>query len=165
MYRVGSLLIMIIIMISGCEEKYAYEGCKEAKVISYQELRENYPKIKEGQEIEKAAKIYNYKNGDILLINELNKGIHVVDNRVKTKVTKGDYFIELPGNVDIAVKDGYLYADSFTDLVVIDIRDMRDMKVVSRKEGIFAEDLYQAVRGEDLNDMCYHDGGFIVGYK
>ena len=117
--KVLSFVIMIAFIMSGCEEKYKYDGCHEAKVISYKQLRTEYPKVEQGREIGKAAKIYNYKNGDILLINERNKGIHVVDNRIKHKVTKGDHFIEIPGNVDMAVKDGYLYADSFTDMLVL----------------------------------------------
>lgn len=158
---------MIVFIMSGCEKKYNYNGCHEAKVLSYKELRADYPKVKSGQKIGKAAKIYNYKDGDILLINEKNKGIHVVDNRIKHKVTKGDYFIEIPGNVDMAVKDGYLYADSFTDLVVLDIRDISNIKTVSRKEAIFAEDFRQAVRDDMTKNKCsnYSTGGFVIGYK
>ena len=157
---------MIAFIMSGCEEKYNYNGCHKTKVISYKQLRTDYPKVKAGQEIGKAAKIYNYKNGDILLINESNKGIHVVDNRIKHKVTKGDYFIEIPGNVDMAVKNDYLYVDSFTDLIVLDIRDISDIKVVSRKEAIFPEDFYQAVRDDMRKNRCPEDSdGFVIGYE
>ena len=168
MNRVVLGAITMLILMSGCEEKYKYTGCHEPKTLSLEELRSEYPKFLEGKEIGKAAKIYNYKNGDILLINERNKGIHVVDNRVEKrgKVSKGDKFIQIPGNVDMAVKDGYLYADSFTDLLVLDIRDINDIKLVTRKEKIFAVDYRQASYDDTTKDKCYYHGSeFIIGYE
>jgi hypothetical protein len=170
MIKTSFALIMIVFMTSGCEEKYHYDGCHEPILISQKVLREEYPKIQEGKAIAKAAKIYNYKDGDILLINERNKGIHVVDNRIKHRVTKSDYFINIPGNVDMAVKDGYLYADSFSDLVVFDIHDISNIKIVSRKESVFMLDTKQASRDYEIKNKCYMsdkdlEGKFIIGYK
>jgi len=170
MAKIALALIMMTIMISGCEEKYNYNGCHEPIMISQKELRTAYPKVQAGKEIGKAAKIYNYKNGEVLLINERNKGIHIVDNRLKGKVKKGDHFINIPGNVDMAVKDGYLYADSFSDLVVLDIRNISDIKVVSRKEGVFELDMRQAIRDDETKNKCYMSDmdltdKFIIGYE
>ena len=144
--RVILLAIMMTFVMSGCEKKYKYEGCHDPIMISDKELREKYPQIEAGKTIGKAAKIYNYKDGEILLVNEKNIGIHVVKNSIKGKVTKGDIFINLPGNLDMAIKDGYLYADSFMDLVVFDIRDIDDIKVASRKEGIFPRNPHQVAQ-------------------
>ena len=163
------LLVYIIVIVSflgGCVEKYDYDGCHKPIYLSYEKLRANYPEIKEPHEIEKAGKIYVY--GDILFINEKNKGIHIVDNRVKeTPIRK--QFIEIPGNIDLAVKDGYLYVDSFTDLVILDIRDINNIRVVSRKEEVFPYDAFQALSENDLEkNRCYgydEDRGVIIGYK
>jgi hypothetical protein len=143
---------------------YHYK-CKEPKYISYKDLRSNYPAVKEPREIEKAGKIYVY--GDLLLVNEKNKGIHIIDNRVKeTPIPKK--FIEIPGNIDLAVRDGYLYVDSFIDLVVLNLNDIDNITVVNRKEKVFPYDYLQALNQEDMNKYrCYPDEkkGVVVGYK
>jgi hypothetical protein len=166
------VVMILTIMISGCEKKYAIKGCPETLTASEKELRENYPKVEVGKKIDKAAKIYNYKDGEILLINEKNKGIHVVNNHIKGKVTKSDTFINIPGNIDMAVKDGYLYADSFMDLLVFDIRDLANIKLVTRKEDAFRKDTYQMQRDYEMDhdNACYgtqqyDDNTFIIGYK
>jgi len=160
--------VAVASLFSGCVDKYDYDGCHDLKYISYEKLREDYPAIKKPREIEKAGKIYVY--GDILLINEKNKGIHIVDNHVKeTPVRKK--FIELPGNIDMAVKDGFLYVDSYVDLVVLDIRDINNIKRVksARKEDIFPYD-YESVINKDDMDKYRCSGydkkrGIIIGYE
>jgi hypothetical protein len=60
--------------------------------------------------------------GNYIFLNEINKGVHIIDNsNPSAPVNKG--FINIPGNIDIAVKGNVLYADLFTDLVAIDISD------------------------------------------
>ncbi len=149
---------------SGCIRKIPYD-CDEPIYLSFEKLRSAYPAVKEPREIDKAGKIYVY--GDILLINEKNKGVHVVDNRVKeTPVRK--YFIEIPGNIDMAIKDDYLYVDSFTDLVVLSIKDIDNIHVIYRKEKVFPYDITQALAKDDSKrNLCSYDEtrGFIIGYK
>jgi len=164
-YKLAIYSILTLLLFTGCIDRHTYHGCHEPIYISFDKLRSKYPAIKEPREIQKAGKIYVYD--DILLVNEKNKGIHVIDNRYKQN-PKNLSFIELPGNIDIAVKDGYLYADSFTDLVVVDIRDIYNIKTIKRKDDIFPYDMYQALSEEDLKkDRCYPDKnkGVVIGYK
>ncbi len=166
MVKVSAVVIMIAIMISGCEYKYD-NPCKKAIYMSAEELRADYPKISAAREIGTAAKIYNYMDGEIILINERNKGIHVVNNRVK-ETPQNISFIEIPGNIDMAVKDGYMYVDSFTDLLVLDIRDINDIKTVYRKEKVFPYDAMQAA--DKTTGECYDydykkTDAFVIGYK
>jgi hypothetical protein len=159
--------IILVSLFSGCTEKYPYDDCHEPIYLSYEKLRADYPSFKGPREIGKAGKIYVY--GDILLINEKNKGIHVVDNSDKAK-PKNIHFIEIPGNIDLAVKDGYLYVDSFIDLIVLDINNIENIIKVHRKEKVFPYDSEQALSQEDLDkDRCYHHedekNGVIIGYK
>lgn len=70
--------------------------------------------------ISNPGKIYLY--GNYIFLNDVNKGVHVIDNsNPSNPVIKS--FISIPGNVDIAVKGTMLYADLYTDLVVVDIAD------------------------------------------
>lgn len=155
-------------LVSGCVDRYDYKGCHKPVYLSYEDLRANYPALKEPREIEKAGKIYVY--GDTLLVNEKNRGIHVIDNRVKESPIR-KRFIEIPGNIDLAMKDGYLYVDSFVDLAVIDLRNINNITVLksARKNDVFPYDHYQALSEEDLEkERCYgydEDRGVIIGYK
>jgi len=156
---------IIFTFFSGCIDRHTYHGCHEPVYISYEKLRSDYPAVKDPKEIEKAGKIYVYR--DLLLVNEKSKGVHIIDNRDKQN-PKNLHFIEIPGNIDIAVKDGYLYADSFTDLVVMDIRNVDEIKTVKRKNEIFPYDMYQALSEEDMKkDRCYPDKkyGVVIGYR
>ena len=46
-------------------------------------------------------------------------------------------FIEIPGNMDMAIKNNILYADSYIDLVAIDISNVTSPIEVSRVEDVF----------------------------
>ncbi|MBC8034214.1 MAG: hypothetical protein H7Y03_08720 [Chitinophagaceae bacterium] len=117
----STILVIIAIALAGagCEKG----DCKQKHTIYvpvYKSLSEIRKSIKsEGpRRMEETGKIY--LKGKYILINEPNKGIHVIDNsqpRFPRKVS----FIAIPGNVDMAVKDNILYADSYSDLVTIDI--------------------------------------------
>lgn len=84
--------------------------------------------------LENPGKIYYY-NG-YLLINEFRKGIHVIDDRQADNPVAVS-FIDIPGNVDMAVRGGLLYADNYTDLVVIDIEDPAAPVFAGRTEDVF----------------------------
>ncbi len=168
MKRVGLFVCCGILasLFSGCIERYDYEGCHEPIYLSYEKLRGNYPAIKEPREIEKAGKIYVY--GETLLINEKNKGIHVVDNSDRTNPTN-KHFIEIPGNIDLAVKDGYLYVDSYVDLIVLNINDFDNITKIHRRDEVFPYNHLQALSDEDLDkNRCGgfdEDRGVIIGYR
>lgn len=85
------------------------------------------------------GKIYMY--GNYIFMNEVNKGVHIIDNTDPSHpINKA--FISIPGNLDIAVKGSVLYADLFTDLLAIDISDPLQAKVVKQLSHIFPERIY-----------------------
>lgn len=63
-----------------------------------------------------------FTRGKWIFLNELNKGIHVIDNSNPAHPVKTG-FINIPGNIDMYAKGNILYADMFCDLVAIDITD------------------------------------------
>lgn len=46
-------------------------------------------------------------------------------------------FLSIPGNVDLAVLDGKLYADSFTDLLTFDLENPASPKLLTRNKDVF----------------------------
>jgi len=89
--------------------------------------------------ISNPGKIYMY--GNYIFLNEVNKGVHIIDNSDPSKpIIKA--FINIPGNVDIAVKGSTLYADLYTDLVVVDISDPLNATLKKVVPKIFPERFY-----------------------
>ncbi len=80
------------------------------------------------------GKIYYYQ--DYLFINELQEGIHVLDNRNPEQPVPLA-FLPIPGNVDMAVRNNILYADNYVDLVAIDISNPSAPQYLSRTENVF----------------------------
>ena len=83
-----------------------------------------------------------------LLINEKAKGIHVIETS-KEEAPEYIAFLKIPGNHRIFVKEGYLYADNFVDLIVIDISDETNFHIVHRAEDVFPNNPYQIIGSYD----------------
>ena len=95
------------------------------------------------KEIEKPGKIY-YKD-KVIFINDVGKGIHVIDNNNPASPQKLS-FINIPGNVDMAIKGTIMYVDNINDLVAIDISAPSDIKVVKRMKNIIHDQLQKPSR-------------------
>ncbi len=116
------------------------------------------------KEIENRGKIYTYKN--LILINEPNLGIHIIDNsNRKNPINK--VFLSIMGNIDMAVKDGYLYADSFMDMVIFDIRNLDNIVVENRVNNIFEYDKNQVLEDKDKFrcEIIDDNDSFVLGLR
>lgn len=91
------------------------------------------------QVIERPGKIF--VKGNYIFLNEVDKGIHVIDNSNPSQ-PKNISFINIPGNVDIAVKGNTLYADLYTDLIALDISDPKKAVLKKVVEGVFPDRYY-----------------------
>lgn len=128
------LFLLVLTGLSGCKDKYTEEYLSlEPVYLSYGDFRESV-KVGSQQDLIKPGKIYAYKN--YLFINELRKGIHVYDN-TNPASPQNLAFINIPGNVDIVVKNNILYADSYIDLVALDITDPAKAKETGRIREVF----------------------------
>lgn len=128
-----TILFFLLVGFSSCMDEYTEEfTANEPVYLSYEDLR-SAVKMTGERELVDPGKIY-FKDG-YLFINEEFEGIHIFDNRNPESPQKIG-FIEIPGNVDMAIKNNILYADSYVDLVAIDISDINNPKEVNRVEGI-----------------------------
>ncbi len=87
-----------------------------------------------------------YLIGSYLLVNELHEGIHVIDNS-DPAAPKPVAFWSIPGNVDMAVRNHYLYADQYVDLLSIDINDIQNPQLVCRSQDVFQLHGFDPARG------------------
>lgn len=154
------LLIMTLV---GCfrRPEWRYRPYKPV-YMSYEELR-SAVKLEAPREIGKRGKIYLYEN--LLMINEPNKGVHIFDNTdAANPIALG--FINVPGNIDIAVRDGVVYLDSFIDLVAITLSLPDSVTVKKRITEMFEYDPYQALDNPDIYFEYYEiEKGVVVGYE
>jgi len=137
MYLKKTILILTtLLMVVSCsknDEDLETVNVATAEYMSLKELRSSV-KIIAPQPIKESGKIYAYK--DLVLINDVNEGIHIINNSDPSNPVK-EAFIEIIANKDMEVKGDYLYADSLMDLLVFDISDINDIKEIARLKDVF----------------------------
>ncbi|MBE7174144.1 MAG: hypothetical protein INR73_26450 [Williamsia sp.] len=69
-----------------------------------------------------------YIRGNYIFLNEVDKGIHVIDNTDPSHPVQTAY-LNIPGNRDMAVKGNILYADMYASLIALDISDLHHVSV------------------------------------
>ena len=137
-----------------CSETHAYTYFIPVyKTIS--EVRANI-KSNAPKDIEDPGKIYIKDN--YIFLNDIDKGIHVIDNSNPSS-PQNIAFIDIPGNMDIAVKENILYADQYADLVAIDISNPTNVKLVKTIEGTFPE------RNWGNGFSIYRDDDVVVSWN
>lgn len=144
----------------------------EPVYMSYDELRSSVNTLP-AQPLKKPGKIY--LKGNYIFVSEVNKGIHVIDNTNPSSPVQVS-FINIPGNVDIAAKGNVLYADSYIDLLAIDITNPAQPHLLNRIEnalpqrhfmGHYADpqkgvvtDWAEKEVTEEVSNDCHPGGGY-----
>ncbi|MEK6153413.1 hypothetical protein WIW50_09140 [Flavobacteriaceae bacterium 3-367] len=113
--------------------------------------------------IDESGKIYAYK--DYVFVNDKYRGVHIIDNSNPSAPRKLA-FIKIAGNVDISVKDDYLYADSITDLVVLDISDISNIRKVTRLDNVLRDNIVFPIEADffEYGDIDYQNE-IVVGWE
>src|SRR5574339_1306179 len=115
-----------------CTQRYSFwEPVYKTKDEARANIRNNPVR-----EVERPGKIYI--RGNYIFLNEIDRGIHIIDNSDRS-APKNIAFVDIPGNLDMAVKGNILYADFYTDLVAIDITNPQQVMVKKFAENIFPE--------------------------
>lgn len=114
------------------ESNYFYK----AVVMNRAEFEKSTDLLPE-QPIINSGKIY--VKGDLLLINELNEGFHLIDNSNPADPTNVA-FLKVLGSSDVAIKNDMLYVNNATDLLALKI-DLanRDFSITKRVIDAFPE--------------------------
>ncbi|WP_372641825.1 LVIVD repeat-containing protein [Ancylomarina sp.] len=156
-----SFLMLIAVTFVSCEDKIEEKYHVNSPIyLSYEDLRASV-KIEGSREFESPAKIYFKDN--YIFVNEYLKGIHIIDNS-DPKNPVNTSFLNIPGNVDIAIKGHSLYVDSYTDLVVLDIEDLSNIKEEQRFKnylGYMIPPTGNTLRYDDIDETK----GVIIGWE
>jgi hypothetical protein len=130
-------LVLFAFALNGCFkdvvlEKYTfYRPVYKTKTQVRAEIKGSIP-----QTIKHPGKLF--VRGNYIFLNDIERGVHVIDYSTPASPKKVA-FIPIPGNVDLAVKGNYLYADQFRDLVTIDISNPLNATLVNVDENVFPQ--------------------------
>jgi hypothetical protein len=134
----AALLVVMMAALTACNDKTKELITYEANVPVYMPFNEFRASFEKSApiEISHPGKMY-FKDG-YLFINEYGKGIHVIDNSDPSNPEKVAFY-EILGNVDMAIRGNVLFADSYIDLLSIDITDINNPVEIDRLENVFPE--------------------------
>ena len=134
------LLLSAIFLICACERRdntnnIGFTQNMEAFVPVYADMNNLAPvAMGEPRSTTNPGKIYVYRN--YIFQNEQNEGIHIIDNSNPSQPVK-KAFLSIPYNTEMAMRSNHIYANSVTDLIVIDMNDPMQPTVVKTLKQAF----------------------------
>tara|TARA_Y100000385_G_scaffold291658_1_gene371127 strand:+ start:173 stop:1429 length:1257 start_codon:yes stop_codon:yes gene_type:complete len=135
--KVLYILFALPLLWWSCSKDFGTTEVTYNKAIAiYEDLNEirNTPLVEGLREISDPGKVF--VSDEFLLIGEERKGIHVLDNSDPTHPAHVS-FLNVPGNKEFFVADGFIYAESYYDMIKIDISDINSPKITGRVENYF----------------------------
>lgn len=161
-----SILCLLLLTFWACnndDEQYEIVNVAKAITMSKAEFR-NSVDILPPKPIEQSGKVYVYN--DYIFVNDEFKGVHIIDNS-NPESPNAIGFIKIPGNEDISIKNNYLFADSATDLVVLNISDINNIVLEERLKDVFS--VYNYVTPANVRDYDYgnynNETDVIIGWE
>jgi len=135
MYKL--MLAVIIMIFYSCTPNDSFQPTAQMGYSPVYASPEEIARIKlePARNTQFAGKIYAFRN--YIFQNELNEGIHIINNTNRNQPRK-DGFLKVPFSTEIAIKGNFLYTNNVDDLVVFDISDMANPRLVKRIEKVFA---------------------------
>jgi hypothetical protein len=125
--------IFISFFLFSCEDSTYKEYKGYAPVyLTYDNLRKSV-KIEQKADLKKPGKIY-FKDNFIFIIEAL-QGIHVFDN-TDPSAPQWKNFVAVPGVIDMAISGSFMFADSYVDVVILDLADIANIQEVGRMKDI-----------------------------
>lgn len=153
----GIFIALATLTLTSCDDKVKVTQTytvMEPLYLSPEALRESF-EVSAPVEVTNTGKIYLYQN--YILLNEPGKGIHIIDNSDKSN-PEIISFVNIPGNYEMAVRGDRLFADSYIDLLVLNISDPKNISLGTRIEDIFL-DLAQQDQYYDI------ENGVIIDWE
>lgn len=137
----------------------AESSAYKAKYLSRTDMNKAIAK-ENPRDLVNPGKIYVF--GQYLYINEKNEGIHIINNADPTS-PQNLGFINIPGNIDLAIKNNLLYADNGVDLLTIDISNINSIKVTHRNERVFPDNM--SISPDGYQVPLENDHGVFAGWE
>lgn len=138
MFRIASSLSLLVLLFASCDLDQCEQTVTYTKAIAiYVDLEDvrSQQLIEDARfEIEEPGKIF--LSEDLILISEKGKGVHVIDNSIPASPTTTS-FINVPGSYEMYSDGGFLYINSYFDMLKIDISDPANISLAKRLPDAF----------------------------
>lgn len=151
MKKILGLFVVVVMLATACTKDYVKESYTFFRPVykTKTEVRANI-KNSAAEPLVQPGKLFI--KGNYVFLNEVNKGVHIIDYS-NPAAPKNISFINIPGNVDVAVRGNFLYADCYTDLVTIDISNPANVNLEAIIEGVFPHRAYEGNFMADTNKV------------
>ncbi|CCH51974.1 hypothetical protein BN8_00935 [Fibrisoma limi BUZ 3] len=162
---VTALLLTCLLSLDGCYISPATEPGADRRE-TYRPIYSTYDRVRtvetlDPQPIRTAGKIYI--KDQFLFINDVGRGIHIVDNSDPASPTKVS-FVAIPGARELAIKDSILYVDNIIDLVALNITNPRNVRLAKRVENAFTYAAYPPMH--NVRFECPDpEKGLVIGWE
>lgn len=140
---------ILLILLENC----CYDGCCDCgpyKEWGYKPVYSNdlndIVKLEDPKPLKNPGKIYSYKN--YLLVNEVQQGLHIIDNTDPTNPIQ-THFLTIAGSNDVAIKNDIIYADQFNNLIVVSLDSIAGIIEKKRLPEVFENYAYYDVSPEE----------------
>lgn len=154
-------LLTFVLMLSACKDKIYRKYVANVPIyMDYESFRASV-KMEGPRAIQVQGNIY--KKDHYLLIVEPNQGIHFINNANPSAPVKMG-FLNVIGCTGMSMKDDYLYVNSYTDLVVVDVGSWTQPKEVARLKDIFPQVL-PAYNDQYPLAKIDKERGIVVGWE
>nr|WP_315188260.1 hypothetical protein [uncultured Flavobacterium sp.] len=133
------LLLLITCIFSSClrPENNTWEETQYNPVLLQRSVFEKSIVLENPQTISKSGKIYI--KGDLMFINDVNKGFHVYDYSDPKDPVRLQ-FIKAPGATDLAIIDDIIYINQAVDLVTITYNSAtKKIDIKNRNKNVFPQ--------------------------
>lgn len=158
---VGSLALGL----SSCKDSCTNEMIYDANVpiyLSYEDLRQPAT-TKSSEVLEHPGKFWR-KDG-YLFVSDVNKGVHIY-NVANAASPYEMVFVNVPGVMDVAVKGNYLLADSYTDLLILDISNPAQPSEVKRLNNVFTYNPFKVEANSGFPVVAPDETkGVVIGWE
>lgn len=97
-----------------------------------------------------------YVKGNYIYQAEQGKGIHIIDNTNPASASRVG-FISVYGCTEISIMGNLLYTNNLDDLVVIDIGDLNNVRLINRVSKTFPTGLYDYYQAHNPPSRGYYE--------
>jgi hypothetical protein len=159
-----SLLSLYVLLSCTACEKLAYQGYQgQGKKPIYLPLAD-LGQIKNlgPQPIGETGTIY--LTDSLFFLMEYKKGIHVFEVSDSIVSTTAITFLQIPAITDFSVTSNRIYADSWRDLVTIDISNLLQIKEVGRAKDAFTPILFPPLYN-GIFECVDETNGALIGWE
>lgn len=137
MKKISLVVFACALVMLGCKDKQFQKYTANVPVYTdFETFRSTLGTVKfePAKNIQEKGNIY-FKDNFLFILDNF-KGIHIIDNANPANPIQVGYYA-ITGITGMAIKNQYLYANAYTDLVVVDVSAIKNPTEVGRQESVF----------------------------